>query len=112
MPARFSTISSRRVDPMRRILCLALVAVANVGEAQSIESRLAGVSGRAQFEFTTRPEVCGDGRTFISHVLGDSDRITHAESMMSNGRAWAGCAHGPGRTLMTVVAGEITRMRT
>jgi hypothetical protein len=86
--------------------------LANVGcaGAQTLEQRIARVDGRAQFVFESRPEVCGDGRTFMSHVLGERHNVTFADNMTTT-QLWPACVHGPARVVATVMSGEITRLK-
>lgn len=91
------------------ILACALPAVAG---AQSLAQRVASAEGTVQVVYPSRPSACGDGRSYVGNVFGDS-RYYSGNATISGRNNWyeRACVHGPARALVTVISGEITRMR-
>lgn len=87
---------------MRRIAALALLCAASAASAQSLAQRVAGTDGSVQVIYPSRPSACGDGRNYINNIFGGSS---------SANRSWDACVHGPARALVTVISGEVTRVR-
>ncbi|HXT18322.1 MAG TPA: HEAT repeat domain-containing protein [Gemmatimonadaceae bacterium] len=79
---------------------LAPLAMAPLG-AQSLASRVVEHDGSVEVIFPSRPEACGDGRSFISHVFGNRNDFGDRP-----------CVHGPARVEVTVMDGEVTRLRS
>ena len=81
--------------------------------AQSVSRRVSASDGRVQVVFPSRSSVCGDGATFIGNVLGQSAYQT-GTTTVSGRDSWSNrpCIHGPGRALVTVIGGEVTRIQT
>lgn len=81
--------------------------------AQSLAQRIAQGDGQVQVTYASRPGVCGDGESYVDHVLGRSRY--DGESTVSHGRTGSlerACVHGPARVVATVVSGEVTRLHT
>src|SRR5439155_12973769 len=95
-----------RTGPMTRAelrAALAGLILAAPLAAQSIADRLARVEGRAQVLFDSKPDVCGDGASYVERVFGTRGRVgTNAGSNWTRA-----CVHGPVRVVATVVSGEI-----
>src|SRR6185436_1407757 len=81
--------------------------------AQSLGARVAAVDGMAQVLFPSRPEACGDGRTFTGNLLHPGRMVVNGD-VISDGRGWqnAPCLRGPVRVVATVAGGEVTRLRS
>jgi HEAT repeat protein len=95
------------MKPSLRILIALSLAIPASGLAQSLESRIAGANQpRVQFTYSGRPEVCGDGRSFIRAFnnewygswSGDADR--------------APCAAGPVRVVIDRAGREVISLTT
>jgi HEAT repeat protein len=91
----------------RRILVALTLAVPASALAQSLADRVAGANQpRVQFTYAGRPEVCGDGRSFIrtsnnewyGSYNGDADR--------------APCAAGPVRVVLDRAGREVISLST
>ena len=90
-------------------LTLIVLGLAGVGalplNAQSLASRIGDVrNGTVRFAYTSRPDVCGDGRNSIrtgdgNHYMNDGD-----------GDRWP-CEYGPVRLSLTISDGAVTRTR-
>jgi hypothetical protein len=94
---------------MRRALAVLFVSVsATPAGAQSIAQRIAAADRPIQIIYPSRPSACGDGRSYIDHVL--DDRSTYA-TYDGEGRSRGPCVHGPARVVATVMSGEVTRLR-
>lgn len=99
-----------------RAFALALLGVATlpiVVAAQTLEARVAAVDGTAQVLFPSRPEACGDGRTFTGNLLHRRRMIVDG-GVFIEGRKLRDepCLRGPVRVVVTIVRGEITRLRS
>jgi hypothetical protein len=92
---------------------LGLIALSGPGAAQTLSARIAAVDGSAQVLFPSRPEACGDGRSFTGNLLRRGRTIVDG-GVMIDGRQLRDlpCLRGPVRVVATVIAGEITRLRT
>src|SRR5687767_4029034 len=87
---------------------VALVMVAESGDAQSIESRVAGArNGLAELRFAARDGICGDGRNFIR--IGPNTFYGTMRDGWS--RREERCRPGPVRVVMRVTNGNIGDMR-
>lgn len=101
---------------MIRSIVLPLFAVATYAPraaaqspSQSLARRVTAESSPVNVIFPSRPDACGDGRSYIQNVLGDG---TFTGTMDSDGRyGQRECVHGPGRVLVTVIDGNVTRLR-
>jgi HEAT repeats len=95
---------------MRRALAILFASLpASAIGAQSIAQRVAAADRPVQIVFPSRPSTCGDGRTYINHVLDDRSSYTN-----DGGEGWSRgpCVHGPARVVATVMGGEVTRLRS
>lgn len=81
--------------------------------AQTLSARVAAVDGIAQVLFPSRPEACGDGRTFTGNLLRRGRMIVDG-GIVIDGRKLRDepCLRGPVRVVATVVGGEVTRLRS
>ena len=81
--------------------------------AQSLSARVAAVDGSAQVLFPSRPEACGDGRTFTGNLLRRG-LMNVDGGIVIDGRKLRGepCLRGPVRVVASVVGGEVTRLRS
>src|SRR6185503_7361601 len=88
---------------------LALTALGAVAlPAQELAKRVTASDGPVQVIYPTRPTICGDGQSYIR--FGRS-RTYVGESMFS-GESWTSrpCVQGPGRALVSVINGEVTKL--
>jgi hypothetical protein len=92
---------------------LGIVTLTSAATGQTLAARVAAVDGSAQIVFPSRPEACGDGRTFTGNLLRRGRMIVEG-GIYVEGRKLADepCLRGPVRVVATVVGGEITRLRT
>ncbi len=100
---------------MRRsfAILLASLPVSSIS-AQSIAQRIAAADRLVQIVYPSRPTACGDGHSYISNVFDDRGTFTNdARGSYSSGDSWSRgpCVHGPARVLVTVMGGEVTRLR-
>lgn len=80
--------------------------------AQTIAERIARADRPVQVVYPSRPSACGDGRSYIGHVFGDRSYYEMGEGAYARGSEWSrGCIHGPARVVVTVMDGEVTRLR-
>jgi HEAT repeat protein len=92
-------------NSIRLTAALALAATSQHASAQSLADRVAGANQpRVQFIYSGRPEVCGDGRSYI--------RVSNSEFYGS----WSGdmdrmpCAVGPVRVLIDRAGREVVNI--
>ena len=80
--------------------------------AQSLASRVTASEGVVQVIYPSRPNACGDGVGSIGNVFGES-RMYSGDASWSGRDGWTlrQCVRGPARLVVTVVAGEVTRVR-
>lgn len=97
---------------MRNLLAAALLCAASAAGAQSLAQRVTSSDGTVQIVYPSRPSACGDGRTFISHLFGSSTYYSGSSTFNGHG-SWEArpCVHGPARVQVSVISGEITRLR-
>lgn len=97
----------RRALAILLSLSLASIPSPTIG-AQSIAQRIAAAERPVQIVYPSRSSACGDGRTYINHVLDDRSSYTS-----DGGEGWSHgpCVHGPARVVATVMGGEVTRLR-
>jgi len=83
---------------------------------RELDARIAAVKeGRVRLSFATRPEVCGNGQSITRGVRGNTtwgnwDDIKNRQTVDLE---WdVDCARGPGRIVLEVEGGQITRLRT
>jgi hypothetical protein len=91
------------------LLCCAL---ATRLTAQSVSQRVTSSDGNVQVIYNSRPSACGDGETFIGNVFGRSTYYSGTSTFSGHG-SWSTrpCIHGPARVVVTVIGGEVTRLR-
>jgi hypothetical protein len=96
---------------MSRLTLLALLCCTTAAGAQSLTQRVAATDGLVQVVYPARPGACGDGRSYIGHVFGQS--TYYSGNSTFNGRSsWErSCEPGPARAVATVISGEVTRLR-
>src|SRR5690242_9883998 len=73
--------------------------------AQRVAQRAARDAGPVEVIYPTRPNACGDGRENVGNVLT-------ANANWQPGGWSHECVHGPARVVVTVIDGEVTRLRT
>lgn len=96
----------------RLVVALATVALPASLAAQTIAQRIARAERPVQVVYPSRPSACGDGRSYIGHVLGDRSYYDMGDGTYSrSGWSRAECIHGPVRVLVTVIDGQVTRLR-
>jgi hypothetical protein len=95
------------------LVMLGLSMLSGAVRAQTLSARIAAVDGNAQVLFPSRPEACGDGRSFTGNLLRRGRMIVDG-SIVIDGRTLRDqpCLRGPVRVVATVIGGEITRLRT
>jgi hypothetical protein len=73
--------------------------------AQDLARRIAASDGLVNVIYPSRPSACGDGIGSIQNLFG--------ENRYPNLNAWneRPCVHGPARVALTVLDGEVTRLR-
>jgi hypothetical protein len=81
--------------------------------AQGVAQRVVASDGLVEVVYPSRPSACGDGQSFIGNILG-RHRMFVDDGGYSGRSRWETqpCVRGPGRALVTVIAGEVTRIRT
>jgi hypothetical protein len=104
---------------MKRLALLAALAALAAGSiansaagAQSLAQRIGAGGGNVQIVYPSRPSACGDGRSYIGHVFGQSTFYSGNSTFSGHG-SWETrpCEHGPARLALTMIDGEVTRMR-
>ena len=85
---------------------------ASPGQGQSVSQRVTSADGTVWVIYPSRPEACGDGQSFIGHVLGRSTYYSGESSYSGNGW-WSNrpCLAGPVRVVASVFDHEVTRVR-
>src|SRR5947209_12308528 len=79
--------------------------------AQTLQSRITASDGLVQIVYPSRPNVCGDGQSYIGNLFGNSRTYSGDASWSGrNGSTTRECVHGPARIVANVVGGEITRV--
>jgi hypothetical protein len=98
---------------MRRPLAILLASLPASIHAQSIAQRIAASDRPVQVVYPSRPTACGDGRSYISNVFEDRSIYTSDAQSYNTGNGWSKgpCVHGPARVVVTVMSGEVTRLR-
>ena len=87
------------------VLALATLLASPLGAQQSLAARVAAVkNGSAQFEFPSREDACGDGRTYIR--IGDS-----MNGYFDSNTERAVCQPGPVRIVLEVREGRVASLR-
>lgn len=87
-------------------------AAATIASAQSLASRVASSDGTVDVVYPSRPGACGDGQSYIADVFGHSTYYSgNSEFNTRNWRSDRPCVHGPARITVSVVNGEVTRLR-
>lgn len=98
---------------MRTRVWLALLAtVGSSLGAQGLARTVTSSDGSVQVLFPARPNVCGDGETFIRTSRGRGDQFYSDYGLYSGRNSWSNrpCGFGPVRVLALVMRGEITRL--
>ena len=101
---------------MRHIIrrCVGAFAIAMVyvapASAQTLSQRVLTTDGRVEIVYASRPAACGDGRSYIGHVLGHTVAGTGVYERNS-GWPERPCLPGPVRLEATVLDGEVTHLR-
>jgi len=96
-----------------RFAILFAAAAATPAGAQTIAQRLSTADRPVQVIYPSRQTACGDGRSYIGHVLEDGYYFGTDDNTMSRGEGSSrgACVHGPARVVATVFGGEVTRLR-
>jgi len=96
---------------MLKIAVAGSLAFASAIGAQSVGHQVTSADGTVQVIFPSRPEACGDGRTFIGHIFGEHAYYV-GNSVLDGSNGWERtCVRGPARVAVTVISGEVTRIR-
>jgi hypothetical protein len=92
---------------------LVLAATAVTAPAQSIASRVAGVrNGIVRMTFDVRPDICGHANGFSTTTRVEGDRTITFDGRASRDVEWDyECEHGPGRLVLDVSSGAVTKIR-
>ncbi len=98
-----------------RYLVLGVAAIAASIEpalGQTLSQRVLRSEGTVQVVYPSKPSVCGDGRGMIGGLFGRSTYFSGDNTIQSRGN-WSRqlCEPGPARAVVTVISGEITRIR-
>jgi hypothetical protein len=96
-----SSFAELRAGTLATVGALVLGSVAH---AQTIAQRIARADRPVQVVYPSRPSACGDGRGNIGRILDDGSMLGES--------GWRNCVHGPVRVVVTVMDGEVTRLRT
>jgi hypothetical protein len=98
---------------MHRLAFATLLLVGPALGAQSLSQRVAAQDGAVQVIYPSRSEACGDGQTFVGNVFGQSTYYSGNSNFSGRGDWTSGhpCVHGPARAMVTVMSGEVTRIR-
>jgi hypothetical protein len=99
--------------PLRMLVAAAMMlAGAFPIAAQTLQSRVTTSDGLVQIVYPSRPNVCGDGQTYIGNLFGNSRTYSGDMSWSGrNGLTTRECIRGPVRVVANVVGGEISRVR-
>ena len=84
-----------------------ILIVARGATAQSLTQRILGSDGVVDVVYPSRPETCGDGRSYVRGVFGSRATTYEYDSRDARGL----CVHGPAHAAVRVMNGEITRIR-
>jgi hypothetical protein len=88
------------------LAALLLVAAPAAAQQRSLADRVAAVrDGVAEFHFASRPDVCGDGRTFVR--VGRNTTVGTFNSDMID----RPCVPGPVRVVVSLTHGTVTRVK-
>lgn len=94
--------------------CILAVVIATASaqsvSAQSLAKNVVAADGQVEVIYPSRPDACGDGQTFIGNILGPKQMYVDDGSSRTR---WGTqpCIHGPARVAVTVIDGEVTRLR-
>lgn len=83
-----------------------ILLVARSANAQSLAKRIVSSDGIVDVVYPSRPDACGDGQSYIKGVFGSHSTYQY-DSRVGRGA----CVHGPAHVAVTVIDGEITRLR-
>jgi hypothetical protein len=95
------------------VLAVPIVTIfAGTLSAQTLSQRVLRSEGAVQVIYPSKSTVCGDGRGMIGHLFGQSMYYSSDNTFQSRGN-WSGrsCEPGPARAVVTVMSGQITRIR-
>jgi len=95
------------------LLCVTLIAAsATPTLAQSLSQRILRSEGTVQVIYPSRAGACGDGRGMIGGLFGRSTYYSGDNTLQGHG-SWSRqfCEPGPARAVVTVMSGEMTRIR-
>jgi hypothetical protein len=99
---------------MRRLVIAitALAASTHSLLAQTLSERIARSDGTVQVIYPSKSSVCGDGRGLIGRLFGQSIYYSGDNTVQGRGN-WSNrlCEPGPARAVVSVISGEITRIR-
>jgi hypothetical protein len=93
---------------------VALLIAATTAEAQSLARNVLASDGLVNVIFPSRPNVCGDGQSYIRTPVGREYGQTYTDGNVFHGTTGftsRPCVLGPERVLVTVLSGEVTRVR-
>lgn len=81
-------------------------------DGQTLSQRILRSEGTVQVIYPSKSSVCGDGRGMIGRLFGQSMYYSGDNTFQGRGN-WSNrlCEAGPARAVVTVIAGEITRIR-
>jgi HEAT repeat protein len=95
------------------ILGLSVLAASNEPMfAQTLSQRVLRSEGTVQVIYPSKASACGDGRGMIGGLFGRSMYFSGDNTLQGRGN-WSrqSCEPGPARAAVTVMSGEITRIR-
>jgi hypothetical protein len=95
------------------LLCLTVIAAcAEPAFGQPLSQRILRSEGTVQVIYPSKSAACGDGRGMIGGLFGRSTYFSGDNTFQGRGN-WSRqfCEHGPARAVVTVMSGEITRIR-
>lgn len=79
---------------------------------QTLSQRVLRSEGTVQVTYPSKASVCGDGRGMIGGLFGRSMYFSGDNTFQGRGNWYRqSCELGPARAVVTVISGEITRIR-
>ena len=97
---------TKRITRLAILPLVAALATASNSSAQGLASRIASASDRSvQFSYKARPDVCGDGRTYISTGPGNYEGFYSTTSSEQ-------CQNGPVRVVLDLADRNVVAIRT
>lgn len=79
-------------------------------DAQALGSRVVASDGLVDVVYPSRPDACGDGKAFIGNILGRHD-MHFGDATGDDWSRLERCIRGPARVRVTVISGDVTRLR-